>query len=899
MKPKQSPQSPFLKLFVFFLTFFIFYSCKEDVEEKENPEIENTAEFVDFYYPELFQRDSIQKDSAALVVSRFAGPELTPSPSTIAVAPTGEVFVGVDMMGSLGKEPGKGSIVKLVDEDNDGKMDFHTEFALVDNPRGILPVGDKLFVLHTTFSPETGKATGMDLVYFQDENGDGIADGPSKPLIQNISSPKFLRERGTDHATNGIRMGIDGWIYIAVGDFGFHGAVDREGTELTMLGGGIVRVRPDGTEMEVYTHGTRNTYDVAIDPFMNIFTRGNTNDGGGWNIRFSHHIQTGEYGYASLFKNFTDEIIPALADLGGGSGTGAYFMSNESWPKEYNNVPMMADWGRSQLYIHRVRPDGATFEQKEEEFFQLPQITDLDVDASGRMYLSAWDGAGYSGSPGKGFVVRAVPEGWEYEPFPDLNNSSTKEVVEFLKSGAAVARLHAQQELLRRPEKSAAEAVWKIATDEGLPLAVRVAGIYTYAQIAGEKGIDRLVSLTEEQVVREFALRALSDRKGHLEQVPIEPFIEGLGDPLDRVKVAAIVGLGRLGRKEAAKELLSIKVPASLQAPAKDSIGAHATPNPDIVPAHLAVQSLVDLNAVDAVVDAIGTENSRLALWALRYMHDPKAVEGLIAAYDKTKDDKLKKEILTTLSRLYKKEAPYDGSWWWGTRPDTKGPYYKAVAWESSPRIAEFLKKEWKQGITAEKEFFTYLNDRHGMGIADFQTKEVEKEEEDVDVDLEKISDQKGQVGKASIEDVLLAMQDIEGSAEKGKEIFQRQGCFACHSVAPDQVMKGPYMGQVGSIMNREQIAESILKPNASISQGFATYLITTKDGKTYNGFITKSSSDETEVTNIAGQKVTINTPDIVERKRLETSMMPAGLVNSLSYEEFASLLTYLSEQKE
>ena len=163
-----------------------------------------------------------------------------------------------------------------------------------------------------------------------------------------------------------------------------------------------------------------------------------------------------------------------------------------------------------------------------------------------------------------------------------------------------------------------------------------------------------------------------------------------------------------------------------------------------------------------------------------------------------------------------------------------------------------------------------------------------------MDVDLKKISNQKGQVRKASIEDVLLAMQDVEGSAEKGKEIFQRQGCFACHSINPNQIMKGPYMGQIGSIMDREQIAESILKPNASISQGFATYLITTKDGETYNGFITKSSSDETEITNIAGQKFTINTPDIVERKRLQTSMMPAGLVNSLSYKEFASLLAYL-----
>ena len=33
-------------------------------------------------------------------------------------------------------------------------------------------------------------------------------------------------------------------------------------------------------------------------------------------------------------------------------------------------------------------------------------------------------------------------------------------------------------------------------------------------------------------------------------------------------------------------------------------------------------------------------------------------------------------------------------------------------------------------------------------------------------------------------------------------------------------------MGQVGAILSRDQIAESILKPNASISQGFATVSI-------------------------------------------------------------------------
>ena len=833
-----------------------------------------------------------------LDITNFAGPDLTPSPACIAVAPTGEVFVGVDMMGSLGKMPGKGSIVKLIDSNNDGKVDQHTSFAMVDNPRGIIPLGDQLFVLHTTFSKETGKASGMDLVVFEDKNKDGQADGPSKPLIQNISSPKFLQSRGTDHATNGIRMGIDGWIYIAVGDFGFHDAVDRTGKKMTMLGGGIVRVRPDGTEMEVYTHGMRNIYDVAIDPYMNIFTRGNTNDGGGWNIRFSHQIQSGEYGYPVLFKNFTDEIIPALIDLGGGSGAGALFMDEPTWPEKYNKVPMMADWGRSQLYIHRVTPDGASFKQKDEEFIKLPQITDLDVDGSGRVYMSAWDGAGYSGNPGKGFVVRAVPKGWSYKAFPNLKKVSVNQLAGLLKSESAVARLHAQQELLRRSPKKAAKVAWKVAADQKLPLHIRVAGIYTYAQAAGETGIKNLVKLTQENEVREFALRALADRKTRNKNVPIVPFLQGLKDPSERVQVAASVGLGRLERIEAAPALLQTKVPASFAAPAKGTEGPHATPNSQIIPAHIAVRALVNLNAVDASVKAIGSENSTLALWTLRYLHDSKAVDGLIAAYQQATDEKLKKEILTTLSRLYQKEAPYDGSWWWSTRPDTRGPYYKAITWEASPKIEKLLKDEWNKADAAGKQFFADLNGRHRMGITEFGGEETVAGNDEVKVDLEKIRNQKGQIGKSSIEDVMLAMAKLKGDPIKGKALFAQQGCIACHSLSRSETQKGPFMGQIGSIMNREQIAESVLKPNASISQGFASVLLTTKDGKSIMGFVSEESADKVVMRNIAGEVFTIKTGDIKSRKELETSMMPTGLANSLSYEEFASLITFLSQQK-
>jgi putative heme-binding domain-containing protein len=786
-----------------------------------------------------------------------------------------------------------------VDSDNDGKIDSHTEFARVDNPRGIFVLGDKVYVLHTIFSKETEKATGMDLVVFEDKDHDGVADGPSKPVVEHLSNPNMLAERGTDHATNGIRMGIDGWIYIAVGDFGFHDAIDRSGKKLTMLGGGIVRVRPDGTEMEIYSHGTRNIYDVAIDPYMNIFTRDNTNDGGGWNIRFSHHLQSAEYGYPVLFQHFTDEILPALADLGGGSGTGALFMDEPTWPEKYNHVPMMADWGRNELYIHRVTPDGASFKQQQEDFIQLPQITDLDVDGSGRLYMSAWDGAGYSGDPSKGYVVRAVPTGWTYKAFPNLGAASVPELAGLLSSASAVTRLYASQELLNRPADEAAKATLATASNTALPLYTRVAGLLTYTQIAGANGIANLAQLADDKAIKEFALRALADRKGNLSGVPIEPFLAGLKDASPRVQAAAIIGLNRVCRAEAAKQLLETPVPASFVAPPfKDAEGPHVTPNSSIIPAHLAVRALVSLNATTACVNAIGTKNSTLALWALRYMHNAEAVDGLIKAYPQTKTPKLKKQILITLARLYKQEAPYDGSWWWSTRPDSHGPYYKAVVWESSPKIAAFLTTVRAKATPADKPFFGELNARNQMEIKAFGGEEKAPVAKEAKIDLQKIRNTKGQIGKSSIEDIMLALAKIKGDPFKGAALFTKQGCVACHSIKRGEKLKGPFMGQIGSIMTRQQIAESILKPSASISQGFATVMITAKGNKSYMGFVTEESAQKIVLRNIVGDVFTIKTSDVLSRKELKTSMMPTGMANALSYDEFASLVTFLSERK-
>ncbi|MCB1209479.1 MAG: c-type cytochrome [Verrucomicrobiales bacterium] len=987
--------------------------------------------------------DSIPAD---LESTRFAGPDVTPSPACLCVSAQGEVYVGVDLNGSLGKGPGKGRIVKLVDKDRDGVADTHTVFAAIDNARGLIAIGSKLYALHTAFGKD-GAATGMDLVVLEDANADGVADGPAKVLVHGICSATSLNARGTDHSTNGIRMGIDGWIYIAVGDFGFADATGTDGKKLTLLGGGIARVRPDGTELEMYTTGTRNIYDVAIDPFMNCFTRGNTNDGGNWNVRFLHHLQSGEYGYPRLFLHFASEIIPALEDVGGGSGVGSLFLSEPTWPAQYNNQPLMADWGRNAIYLHRLTADGASFTQKVEEFAQVSQVTDLDVDPSGQMFVSAWDGAGFKGDASKGYVLRITPKGWKPAAVTQFAKAATSELVGLLSSASATTRFYAQQEILTRAAE--VESVKPLLSaqigNQALSLESRVAALFTLAQL--EINPQTLLTFASDEALREFALRAATDRLPRLKDVklPLEPFVQALQTGTERQKAVAATALGRIGDVNAAAALLSVpftkpadeaaptvtekftikggrkaevklavkpgnelrlhisstndaSAPATVgvsgsfaladgssvdltklqpksgqvitdqpaSAPAKpgknkkakkakvggpmllasgpealiyavpenavafighaeptkgkdsgesaeffastgsagEAIQAstaprHATPNSAILVPHLAAHALMRLRAIDACLAAVGTTSEDLALWALSSLHEESVVDGLLAKLKDSATPEQREKILVTLGRVYQEEAPYDGSWWWTTRPDTRGPYYKPVTWSASARIATALEAELANAAPERLDFLAHLNDSHRLGLEKLGTREVAATAEKLPtVDLAKIASQQGAVASTPIEDVILSIAKLKPNHQRGEQLFTQQGCVACHALKAGGPALGPFMGQVGSIMNPEQIATAILRPSDTISQGFQTISLTMKDGTPRMGFATETTADKIVLRDLTGAVTAISKADIAKEDHLPISMMPQGLANSLSLDDFAALVHFLASHK-
>lgn len=615
----------------------------------------------------------------AFEFTTFAAPPLINSPVFVSAAPDGTLFVSSDPNGSVGTTRGLGKIVRLRDTDNDGIADEALEVAKVDAPRGLVAYGDTVFVLHPPH-----------ISAFIDKNGDGVAD-EQKVIVKNIGWD--YANRRADHASNGLELGIDGWLYAAIGDFGFMKAEGTDGRTLQLRGGGVVRVRTDGTGLEIYSAGTRNILEAAISPLLDGFARDNTNDGDGWNTRLHHFSGLEDHGYPRLYKNFADETVKPLADYGGGSGCGAAWVSEPGWPEEWNHRPFTVDWGRQIITAHSVRQSGATFvesaapvnlamlkpELKPQEIrINAFRPTDVDVDARGHLYLASWVNGGFEAGAKCGVIFRLHPRGHIVPKMQGFTERSTVELANLMTSPSHRTRLEAQRLLrLRSADDASLRALEKIAGDEGAQLDSRVAALFTLRLVAGEKELPFIAKLCADTSIAAWALRALSDDERLSAVVPVEPVLAGLKSSNARTRREATFAIARLGQP---------------------NLGASVTPllgDTDDVVAHTAYRALVKLRAWDACFAVLDDNSASLAkrtgaIRTLQSLHEVDVVDGLITRTAKENDATRRRDLLSALCRLYNAEGEWAGESW-GTRPDSRGPYYQPESWSESQKISDAI----------------------------------------------------------------------------------------------------------------------------------------------------------------------------------------------------------------
>ena len=134
-----------------------------------------------------------------------------------------------------------------------------------------------------------------------------------------------------------------------------------------------------------------------------------------------------------------------------------------------------------------------------------------------------------------------------------------------------------------------------------------------------------------------------------------------------------------------------------------------------------------------------------------------------------------------------------------------------------------------------------------------------------------------------------------KGDYALGEAIYTRANCSACHTTSNEEAPKGPYLGSIASILRRSDLAEAIILPNKTISQGFSTQIVSLKNGQSVMGFITDESGDSLSMRDISSKEHHFKKSEVTSRQKLPTSLMPQGLMNSFSIHEMASLLDYLN----
>ena len=990
-------------------------------------------------------------------------------PVYVAAAPNGDLYVSSDGCGSLGRDADRGRVLRLRDKDGDGRADEVTEFiASIDSPRGLIWDHDRLYLLHP---PHVS-------VYF-DQDGDGVAEN-SKRLVSNIAFG--FKDRPADHTTNGLDLGVDGWIYVAGGDFGFIEAIGSDGRKLQNRGGGVYRFRPDGSGLELFSYGTRNILAVPTSPLLDLFGRDNTNDGGGWNVRFHHFSGLDDHGYPRLYLNFADEIIAPLADYGGGSGCGGVYIHEPGFPKEWANAPFTCDWGRAGLYRHQVERKGAGFveTQAPKNFIKVNRPTDADVDGMSRVYQASWNGpASFNwAGPEHGFVVQVKPKGYIPEPLPDFEKLSDQELIALFESPSQVRAMSAQRTLLRRPETDeTTNSLFAFAKDSTKELRSRVIALYSISQrlllSAGfprEKELAVFSDLSNDPDLSPFVMRALGDfgmdlvTQDKAGLAPVDLLKTGLNRSDPRTRLEAIVSTVRQNRAELANQIAK-------------SLG-HADPTL----AHVAYRAIEALGTYQPALGVLNNPSSsssqrKGASFALMRIHNTEVVNSL-EEHLKDPKDILFDHSFEILARLYHKEKEWDSKHW-GGRPDTRGPYYEMTTWEQSARIlttlrqavslvsnekvgvylammsqnriednesllkmvelarkdssliptmasqlvdkedipdpalkilassannekleskvlTQILKCLLKPGdpqflspiidaliivesrgdrlvLRSGKDSFLKNNRKldqfhHALielakgdpklaktrwaysGIVDISSRKNANAEAKANtvtfieecwnnpstkallitvlVDLRNRSyddqiiaaskDSDARVRQAAVramrhfkieetsrdtspkvaslqpDQVLSQVKAMKGDIGLGEAIFTKAACATCHTVREDDPQKGPYLGNIAAIYPRNELAEAILHPNKSIAQGFATNLVTMKDDRAVMGFVTEETPDKLVMRDMASQEHILIKSEVANRSTLPNSMMPAGLMQSFSIKEFASMLDYI-----
>ncbi len=386
-------------------------------------------------------------------------------------------------------------VVILEDKNGDGTAESSKVFVQDKDlvaPLGIAVIGNKVIV-----------SSAPSIIVYTDENGD---DKPDKKEV-------FLTGFGGldhDHSLHAVLAGPDGKWYFNAGNAGPHLVTDKGGWNLksgslynggspynksnkpgyvsddgkVWVGGLALRVNPDGKGLTVLGHNFRNSYELTVDSYGNVWQNDNDDDGN-MGCRVTWVMEGANQGYFStdgsrkwqadrrpgqqtVTSHWHQEdpgVMPFGDNTGAGAPTGIVRNESDLLGEKYRGLLLSCESGRNVIYGYLPEANGAGFNLKRTNFITSLQNfdantattkatgtdktkwfrpSDVAIGADGAIYVTDWYDAVVGGhrmndSTGRGRIYRIAPKGRKLKT-PKINLKTTKGQLEALLNPAINVR---------------------------------------------------------------------------------------------------------------------------------------------------------------------------------------------------------------------------------------------------------------------------------------------------------------------------------------------------------------------------------------------------------------------------------------------------------------------------
>jgi putative membrane-bound dehydrogenase-like protein len=622
------------------------------------------------------------------------------APTALCVAPNGDVYFAEDPMDMRGP-PTKNidKIWLLKGGDPKKKVLFAEHMWAV---MGLEIVRDKLYVVHAPYVT----------VFTLDKEGKA---SKREDLFTDLGPPVAGVPSFNDHIPSGIRMGIDGWLYVSIGDKGIpkmtrketnegsvHVAEGRwrhsnEGHHISLEGGGVIRFRPDGCGLEVFASGTRNHLDVPLDEHDRIFVRDNTDDGLGWWTRLMYLPRGAFMGYPWAYTKRPNETLPMVRDFGGGAPCGGWVYCDDGLPETYHGRVFHCEWGQGKVQAVKLAADGAGFKFADQITFMDPagKVKDfrpftLRPTADGRgFYVTDWGYGGWLTDKKVGRLWKVTYARDDVKPAPrGKDTDSVKQLLRALEHPALSERLRAQRELVARGVSVVGELKAAVEGGQLSPLGLRHAlwafpdDSQYWAPIA-EKLAQHPDPAVRFEAVRIFGrvpvVKVSLDSGAFFTNGP------GLCSLLERVTLDPDPAV----RHQAALILRIWGTPGPLNwlAVEKDRHVRFAMINNLKKLRFWSYTRSAGLWKDERIRASSAVRDALIA--GLSEEYDTKAV-SLLREGQNSEDATTRRMVVEALARVYKDRKPYAGSWW-GTQPAGRKPPLRELIWEGTPLVRKAI----------------------------------------------------------------------------------------------------------------------------------------------------------------------------------------------------------------